>query len=630
MRKLTLFILLSIIIGCSGSSDDDGFLLLATAEAEDTDVPIIETQPVNQTLPADKTAVFSVEAANRGTVSYQWQFSEDASTWNDIIDATKSTYSILACTCKDNNWNWFRCELSNKNGTTCSDPAGLMVVTVIYVDYSKNKYTADGQSWGSAYTTLHDALNNAQPDMEIWVAEGTYTPGATREDSFTLKEDVAVYGGFTGDETFREARNWEVNVTTLSGDIGTIDDNSDNCYHVVTGANNAILDGFNITGGNANGGSGIHSYGGGIYNGFSSPAVINCTISNNSAAEYGGGIYNHGISPAVINCTFSNNSAAEYGGGIYNNYSSPAVINCTFSGNSAEYGGGMFNLFYSSPTLTNCTFSGNSAEYGGGMSNIDSSSPTITNCTISDNSAASLGGGMYNYESSSPTITNCTFSDNDCSSGGGMCNIYSSPAITDCTFLGNSAENNGGGIYNNRSSPILTNCTFSNNSANNWGGGMCNYDSSSATLTNCTFSGNDAASKGGGMYSFFSSAILTNCTFSDNSADYGGGVDIHISSATLTNCILWGNTASYGHEIYNDNGDSSITITYSCVQEGPVDNGNIADDPGLNYDLTLKSDSPCIDKGNNDAVPNGISQDLAGKARISGDFVDMGAYEYQQ
>jgi|GEM_PF-2054665 len=546
IKRLTLFILLSVIIGCSGSSGSG-------AEAEETDVPMISTQPVNKSLPADQTAVFSVEALSGG-VSYQWQHSIEGSIWNDISDATQSTYEIPAQTSVDYNWIWFRCVLTNKIGSTCSEPACLTVVTVVYVDSSQATNLPDGQSWNSAYATLQEALSNAPADLEIWVAAGTYTPGGTREDSFILKDTVDVYGGFNGDETFREARDPENNVTILSGDIGAQDYKSDNCYHVVTGANNVVLDGFTISDGNANETSGFLARGGGIFNNYTSPTISNCTFSNNSAYNYGGGMYN-------------------------NNWSDPTVINCTFLNNSSQLGGGIFN-YYSSPTVTNCTFSGNhTAFYGGGMYNHNFSDPTVTGCSFSDNSADNCGGGMYNY-SSSPTVINCIFS-------------------------GNSAYYHGGGMYNeSSSSPAVTNCTFSGNSADYYGGGMYNY-SSSPTITNCTFSDNSAESAGLGMF------------------------NEHNSSPTVTNCILWGNMISGDHQIYEID-TSSTTITYSCVQEGSLDNGNIADDPALNDDLTLQSDSPCIDKGNNDAVPYGTYKDLAGNERFSGYAVDMGAYEYQQ
>ena len=289
-----------------------------------------------------------------------------------------------------------------------------------------------------------------------------------------------------------------------------------------------------------------------------------------------------------------------HGGGMFNSSSNPTVINCTFSGNEAYLGGGMYNS-YSNPTVTNCTFRGNTAgNYGGGMYN-SYSSPNVSNCIFSANTAQNNdGGGMYNISSSSPNVTNCTFSGNIAKfSGGGMYNGYSSnPNVTNCTFSGNKATFSGGGMYNISSSPTITNCAFRTNTSGSNGGGMYNLSSSNPNVTNCTFSGNKATSSGGGMYNL-------------------------ASSPTVTNCILWDN--SPGEYL------GSATINYSDVQGGYTGIGNINIDPLFadadNGDFHLLQNSPCIDTGNNDAVPSGVTTDLDGNPRISGDYVDMGAYE---
>ena len=469
---------------------------------------------------------------------------------------------------------------------------------VRYVDVAAGG-TNDGTSWTNAYNHLQDALAHVGAGDEIWVAEGTYRPDksggvtpADREASFELRNDVVIYGGFPSGGGDWEDRNADGHQTILSGDLigndgANFANNRDNSYHVVSGSftdTTAILDGFTITAGNANGDGMPHDAGGGMRNESGNPTVRNCTFTANSAI-WGGGIENFEASPVIVGCTFSGNFAgtggginnfnsnvsltdctfsgnsANRGGGMYNrDGSSPTITDCTFSGNTAGIqGGGMYNIANSNPTLISCTFGGNSAEaYGGGMLNSESSSPLLTDCTFSENSADD-GGGMFNTEVSSPTVTGCTFSGNSAKFGGGMSNAANSnPTITDCIFAGNTVEydttehgSGGGGMYNNSSSPRVTGCTFSGNRANS-GGGMSNTTNSSPTITDCTFADNTVeyagwlGSYGGGMFNGRNcSPIVSTCTFSGNSADGGGGMsNWNQSGVTVTGCTFMGNSSA--------------------------------------------------------------------------------------
>ncbi len=380
-------------------------------------------------------------------------------------------------------------------------------------------------------------------------------------------------------------------MTTLSGDIVlTPGDDSDNCYHVFyhpVGTNldgTAILNGFTISGGYADGGLN-HNFGGGMFN------------SSNS-------------DPIVSVCTFSGNTATS-GGGMYNS-SDPTLTDCDFYDNSASYGGGMANIGSSSnPTVTDCDFTINSAtDGGGGMFNATDSSHELTNCTFYDNSATMAGGGMHNYDDSDPKVTVCNFADNSASYGGGMYNTESSsPEVTDCEFIVNSATSDGGGMYNWDSSPAVTNSNFLGNSAAAYAGGMGNWadDGTCApAVTNCTFAGNTATTAGGGMGNWESSPIVTNC-------------------------ILWGDTPN---EVASHLG--APVITYCDVELGTGESwfgtGCIDEDP-LFYnpaigDVRLTGSSPCIDAGDDTAIPAGITQDINGDPRIVDTAVDMGADEF--
>jgi hypothetical protein len=312
----------------------------------------------------------------------------------------------------------------------------LQAVNAAGIRYAKPSASGAGNcsSWANA-CTLQTALTGALSGDEIWAMAGTHKPttGTDRTATFQLKNGVALYGGFAGTETARSQRNPAVHVTILSGDIGTLGNNSDNSYHVVTGADGATLDGFTITAGNAN---------------YDAP-----NNTNNS----GGGMFNNYSSPTLTNVTFSGNSATNTGGGMFNhNDSSPILTNVTFSGNSAGAGGGMDNFPGGSPTLTNVTFSGNSAEdKGGGMHNNGHSSPTLTNVTFSGNTAYLNGGGGISNEHSSLTLTNVTFSGNSANHGGGISNdIAGNPTIRNTIFWGNTATSDGAQIYNESSTLI--------------------------------------------------------------------------------------------------------------------------------------------------------------------------------
>ena len=291
-------------------------------------------------------------------------------------------------------------------------------------------------------------------------------------------------------------------------------------------------------------------------------------------------------------------------------------------GNTGGFGAGM-RIIGSSPTVTNCTFAGNQAcpisGGGGGMANVNSS-PTVTNCSFTDNLAGLFGGGMLNLNSS-PTVTNCTFSGNTSNKiGGGMANGTGTAVLTDCTFTGNTALEGGGGLFNGTgSSPILTNCILDGNTAGEGGGAMHNF-SSCPTLINCTITRNlDGPVGAGGIFN-----------------------DGFNSSVTLVvvNCVFWDN---FENQIREVGENSDTTVLYTNIQSGWPGLGNIDALPSFvdldNGDLRLQPASPCIDAGDNTAVPQDVVTDLDGNPRFLeipetpdtglGELpiVDMGAYE---
>jgi hypothetical protein len=293
-----------------------------------------------------------------------------------------------------------------------------------------------------------------------------------------------------------------------------------------------------------------------------------------------------------------------------------SVVTCT----SGEGSGTILEGF----TITGGSGTVADPRRGGGMYNL-SSSPTVTNCIFSSNTSTGRGGGMCNYGGSNPTVTNCNFSDNTGHYGGGMHNTGSSPTVTNCNFIRNTGYTGGGMSNEFSSNSIVTNCTFISNTSGGRGAGMMNFTDSSPTVTNCNFSKNYTVYTGGGMSNEGSSnSIVTNCTFSGNSAGYGAGMHNEASNPTVTNCILWGDTPN---EIADTESAAPI-VTYSDVQGAYEGTGNIDADPMFaDTEGRLSPGSPCIDAGNDAAVPSGVTTDLDGDPRIQGLCVDMGAFE---
>ena len=516
-------------------------------------------------------------------------------------------------------------------------------LSILYVDPNAPGAN-DGTSWADAFTDLQGALDVVAtvPQVEeIRVAQGIYRPAGpdgSREATFKLVSGVAVKGGYAGlnvngadgeiiDPNTRDIEQYE---TILTGDLngddtevaypGDLKDEltrAENSFHVVTGSGSdetAVLDGFTVTAGNANG-SDANGDGGGMSNISGNPTVLNCTFIGNSACS-GGGMYNEDSRPTVINCTFSGNLGLIYwgigsGGGIHNGFNSnPALTNCTISGNVSGRGGGIYNLFYSCPTITDCTISNNAAVDGGGMSSQDSSSSTVTGCTVSGNTATIRGGGIHCEESSNLTISNSTISGNTASSeytggygGGGIYFDESTVAVNNCMIMDNTAILSGGGIYGSRGSATITNCIFSGNSAQkspgtplSLGGGLYNCE---GPITNCTFVGNSAADEGGAMH---------NCT------------------GPITNCIIWGNTARTSPQLYG-----ALVVIYSCIQDWTMGGRtNINSNPSFvdaaAGDYHLYWDSPCINAGNPTGNYTGRT-DIDGDPRVVYGLADIGADE---
>jgi predicted outer membrane repeat protein len=278
----------------------------------------------------------------------------------------------------------------------------------LYVNKSVSGGTGNGSSWDNAMPELATALIFARTHAEvneIWVASGTYKPlyhasaigcaDGGRDNAFVLVAGVKIYGGFAGTETSLAQRNLAANKCILSGDIGTEDVDTDNCYHVVivagsmiSGADTARLDGFSIIHGNADGGS-------------STLTVNGQSVSRRN----GGGISLTYSSPNLVYLEIRGNNA-YYGGGLYAGNSSPKLTNVLVCGNRANYGGGIYvGGSAGVPTLTNVTVSGNYVS-----TNTNGSGIYIYNCQLKAYNTIVWGNTVATDTNGSATYTNCLIS----------------------------------------------------------------------------------------------------------------------------------------------------------------------------------------------------------------------------
>lgn len=522
----------------------------------------------------------------------------------------------------------------------------------------------NGNDWLHAYQTIQQALaavatgqstpTNPNDDVsQVWVASGVYEP-ASRLAPIALVNKVAIYGGFAGVETKLGQRNVNpfANGCIITGDLSGDDTgvsrvdfldtpgtSIENCPAVVTAGasidSTAVLDGFMITG-----------------------AYSLSTDTNNSK----GGLYVLG-SPTIQNCLFTGNGSRFKGAGVFVDSAGgqapcKAVFRkCVFAGNVANAGGGVAianPLSGGAIVFEDCEFSQNETRP---LPNWIPPAPPPDTFTPQ-------GGAAYVFGSASLRVdfNRCAFTGNAAWAQGGA--LYSSGGANQYTRLDSCR------FYGNR-----TTCPTNSNSSGSHGAGgavlLGGYSSVSNSVfwnNKATFGGGGIAVSGGGR-----NASITNCTLAynrvENANAIGGGITVFSTgggAAFIENTIAWQNYYGLGaipeadadtnapteqQQIYVASGASAI-VRNCCLNAGSTpppffvgNGGNFAADPSFgglaNGDLSIKDDSPCVDRGNSyvdlDPLLPGLqflpAFDVAGKPRITdgnGDgiiAVDLGAYE---
>ena len=435
----------------------------------------------------------------------------------------------------------------------------------------------DGSSWSNAYTSLADALDNTTTG-EIWVAAGIYLPGSDSSDFFSISSEVALYGGFAGTETSLDDRDWETNLTILSGDLLQDDvgsnvemnreDNSLQVLYVDSMLTGPItIDGFQISGGQANLDDGANGddprylwTGAGIY-GLSPVQISNCYFTANAARSGGSvALYELGTAGSSIeDCVFEENFSNSQSAGVFLlSTQNIEVLDCDFINNTTNRGA-LYPSDCSDVIIDNCYFEGNENDggYGAAMFAWQPENLSITNCEFSGNTSGNAAGiyvdqrNLSGQTIQSVIFDNCVFDGNVTTDYGGTGIFFfeANFTILNSTFSNNTAPSSAPAIYmgGDDDSGYIFNSSFTGNSAN-FAGGIANYNGNSdLTIESCTFSSN-MANNGGGSLSggFLANTTVMDCLFDGNTGGYGGAIFIQNDSTEMTiiNSTFLNNTAA--------------------------------------------------------------------------------------
>lgn len=558
--------------------------------------------------------------------------------------------------------------------------------------------SGNGLSWGAAFKTLQEALNVASSGTQIWVATGTYQPsvmltGGTgpRDNTFVLKEGVAIYGGFPASGTPGMGdRNFTANETILSGDfngddavslngdeaITSITGNGENAYHVVVSYDNSpttILDGFTISGGNANGANTIsptldypfsQAAGGGLFLRKSSPTLNNLVVKNNHASAdvfAGAGIYIGGTKQNVSDAdeihlsnteitqnwasgNIGTNNLTQKGGGAgmyvagysYTYFCKVNLSNVSFNGNNSTGGGALRVFTFAEVAATNTTFSKNIAATGAAIAFYgtvtDNSRIVLEDCTLSENKTTSSGGAIYAGTNSQLDAKNNTaFIKNESGASAGAIYITSATAyitVNRVHFIENKATGGtAGAIYitGNSANNSIANSVFFKNEGSGTSGGLT-FENGQGTIINSTFYGNRGTTGANGAGAIRLTGSANNVVNVYNSIFYDNTGLLADINAGANAVLIIANTIT---QVYP-------TGTNLKIDVGPLFlNTTDPNDAGF-LRLSPDGENPAIDAGDNSKYDEFIygDKDLtnvndrkfnSGLKPVA--TIDMGAYE---
>ena len=282
-----------------------------------------------------------------------------------------------------------------------------------------------------------------------------------------------------------------------------------------------------------------------------------------------------------------------------------STLFCNFS---REHGGAL-NAEWSKVVMHDCAVNNNKTYtgidtvyymYGGGLRFINCK-VELTDMDFRYNIGSSAIGGALSIDSCAVSIDRCVFEHNYGINGGGLYLIrsYDNPcSITNSLFANNISGHFGGGLAISDSSPLVCNLTVVNN--HSYGvncGGIFFYQQSSPVVLNCIVYGNTNEAP------LEEPVQMWSWTYDEYAPEFH-------------NCLV-----QYGLENISNN--EFIHVYENCIDADPLF-------VSANHeDFRLRNESPCINAGSNETpieILKGL--DLDGHWRVSGDRIDLGAYEY--